>query len=440
MNTSSELCKKARKIIKTLQEKGFKAYFVGGCVRDTILGYNLKDIDIATSATPEEISALFPKTCHIGAAFGIINVIDENFSFEVATFRKESGYEDGRHPDSVIFAQTPEEDAKRRDFTINALYYDPVSKKYLDFNGGIRDLKNGIIKCIGNAEDRFTEDALRMLRAIRLASKFGFTIDNDIIVAIKKLSGRICLLSKERIRDELTKTFTGRFPDRAFQLLHDTGIMDIVLPEISAMKGIDQPEKYHPEGDVFEHTKLMLQKMAFPSEKLAWAIILHDVGKPITQSIDDQGKERFICHAEKGKDIARNIMERLKFSRQNIEDICYIVNNHMRFSVVDKMRPSKYKAIIAKNTFPTELELHRIDCTSSNGLLHNFVFLLDKIIEQHGETRLPPPLVTGKDLLNSGLVPGPKFGRILRKITELQNDKIINTRKEALEYIKQALK
>lgn len=435
-NYNFAIYRKAKKIVKKLHLHGFRAYFVGGCVRDSLLGYNLKDIDIATSATPKEISALFPKTYHIGAGFGIINVINENFSFEVATFRKESGYEDGRHPDSVIFAQTPEEDAKRRDFTINALYYDPVSEEYLDFTGGINDLKNGIIRCIGKAADRFAEDSLRMLRAIRFASRFGFEIDQDILSAIKKLSERICLLSKERIRDELTKTFIGPFPDRAFQLLYDTGIIKIVLPEIAAMKGISQPEKYHPEGDVFEHTKLMLQKMVLPSEELAWAIILHDVGKPTTKTIDKHGKEQFICHAEEGENIAKEILTRLKFSHQSTENICYAVTNHMRFSVVDEMRPSKYKNIIAKNTFPMELELHRIDCISSNGLLQNFVFLLDKIIEQQGQTKLPPPLLTGKDLLKIGLKPGPEFGRILKKISELQNDKIVNTKKEAFEYIK----
>jgi len=428
--------KKAKRIVKKLHSRGFRAYFVGGCVRDSLLGYSLKDIDIATSATPEEISALFPKTYHIGAAFGIINVIDENFSFEVATFRKESGYEDGRHPGSVIFAQTPEEDAKRRDFTINSLYYDPVSEEYLDFTGGIKDLKKGIIKCIGKAKDRFTEDSLRMLRAIRFASRFGFEINNDILNAIKKLSGRISLLSNERVRDELTKIFTGYSPNRAFQLLYDTEIMKIVLPEVAAMKGISQLEKYHPEGDVFEHTKLMLQRMVLPSEELAWAIVLHDVGKPVTKTIGKHGKEQFICHAEEGKNIAREILERLKFPHSSIENICYAVANHMRFAVVDEMRPSKYKSIIAKDTFPMELELHRIDCISSNGLLQNFVFLLDKIIEQQGQRKLPPSLLTGKDLLKLGLTPGPEFGRILKKIAELQNDKIINTKKEALEYVK----
>ena len=440
MNLSSELCKKAKNITEKLQKNGFKAYFVGGCVRDYILGYPLKDIDIATSATPKKISSLFAKTYHIGAAFGIINVIDEKFSFEIATFRKESGYEDGRHPNSVIFAQTPEEDAKRRDFTINALYYDPVSDEYLDFTGGIKDLKNGTLRCIGKTEDRFKEDSLRMLRAVRLGSRLRFEIDKEILSVIKKFSERIRLISKERIRDELTKTFTGLFPDKAFQLLYDTGIMEIVLPEISAMKGISQPKKYHPEGDVFEHTKLMLQRMAFPSEELVWAIILHDVGKPVTKSVDSGGNERFICHAEKGRDIAKDIMERLKFSRQSIENISYAVGNHMRFAVVDEMRPSKYKTIIAKNTFSMELELHRIDCISSNGLLQNFVFLLDKIIEQHGQTKLPPTLLTGKDLLKIGLLPGPQLGSILKKIIELQNDKIINTKEEAIEYIKQTLK
>lgn len=432
----SQLLHGALLIINEIRKKGFDAFFVGGCVRDSLLGRKVKDIDIVTSALPSDIQSMFPSTYNIGEAFGIVNVVESSINYEVATYRKETLYEDGRHPTSVEYARTPKEDALRRDFTINAIYYDPVDKKLLDFTGGVADLKKGIIRAIGKAEERFSEDYLRILRAVRFATRFGFTIDNELLLSARKLAHNTAKLSGERIRDELTKIFTGTNPDQALTLLDETGLLAVLLPEISAMKGIAQPEKYHPEGDVFEHTRLMLSNMPIPSEELAWAIILHDVGKPLTFSIGADGKEKFICHAEKGTLIAEQILQRLKFPTKFINNVCFAVKNHMRFASVTEMRPSKYKALIAEPTFPLELELHRIDCMSSNKFTGSFVFLLDKLIEQDGVRELPEPLIKGKNLIELGFIPGPQFSKILEKITELQNDKVINTRVDAIEYIK----
>lgn len=431
----SQLFNGALRILNTLKEKGFDAYFVGGCVRDAMLGQTIKDIDIVTSALPSDINSFFPNTYNIGEAFGIVNVVEEKINYEVATFRRETGYSDGRHPESISYAKTPQEDSQRRDFTINAIYYDPVKKNILDFTNGIPDLKKGIIRTIGPAEKRFNEDYLRMLRAIRFCVRLGFAIDEEIIAAIRKLSPKTALLSRERVRDELTKIFTGTCPDKALSLLDGTSLLAVVLPEISIMKGVAQPEQYHPEGDVFEHTKLMLSNMPLPSEELSWAVLLHDVGKPQTFSIGEDGRERFICHADHGTIIAERILKNLKFPSTFISNVCTAVKNHMRFASVCDMRPSKYKALIAEPTFPLELELHRIDCMSSNKFTDSFTFLLDKIIEQQGIMELPEPLIKGRDLIALGLVPGPEFGEILNKIAELQNDKIINTRDDALEYV-----
>lgn len=433
---NSELYNGALRILNILRHKGFETFFVGGCVRDALLGRQIKDIDIVTSALPSDIQSIFPKTYNIGEAFGIVNVVENFINYEVATFRKESGYTDGRHPESVVYARTPQEDSKRRDFTINALYYDPVANNTLDFADGISDLKKGTLRTISRAEDRFNEDYLRMLRAIRFGIRFDFSIENEIITAIKKLYSKTQLLSKERVRDELTKIFTGTCPEKALSLLDETGLLSVLLPDISAMKGVAQPEKYHPEGDVFEHTKLMLSNMPFPSDELAWAVLLHDVGKPQTFSIGDDGKEKFICHAEHGTTIAERILKNLRFPSDFIDNVCFAVKNHMRFASVCDMRPSKYKALIAEPTFPLELELHRIDCLSSNKFTDSFVFLLDKLIEQDGTRKLPEPLLKGRDLIALGFTPCPKFGEILKKITELQNDKVINTKENALEYIK----
>ncbi len=441
-----EIYNSALKIIKKLQDNGFTAYIVGGTVRDILLANSDKqitssnDIDIATSATPPQINNLFDKTYNIGASFGIVNVIENGIPFEVATFREETGYNDGRRPDIVKYTDSPEKDALRRDFTINALFYNPFNDEILDFVGGQEDLKKGILRTIGNAEERFSEDYLRILRAIRFGVRFGFKIDRQILSAIDKLSLNLSKLSNERIRDELNKIFTGPSPEKAFRLLSNTGILEVILPELQAMREVPQPKQYHPEGDVFEHTALMLKHMAIPSEELAWSILLHDVGKPITFSIDENNIERFVLHAEKGAELAEKILRRLRFSKSSITRISFAIKNHMRYANVTKMRSAKVKRLIAEPTFPLELELHRLDCLSSHRKMDNFVFLLDTVLEQRNETKLPPPILTGKDLIKLGIPQGQRLGKILSKLEELQIENILKTREDALNWLKANIK
>ncbi|HJO94114.1 MAG TPA: CCA tRNA nucleotidyltransferase [Victivallales bacterium] len=439
MPDNKTLYNTAFKIIQKLQNNGYETFIVGGSVRDKLLGYQVKDIDIVTSAQPHIINELFKKTYNIGAAFGIVNIIENKYSFEVATFRKESDYEDGRHPTKIEYTESPELDAMRRDFTINALYYDPINNKIIDFHNGIDDIKKGILRTIGPAEKRFKEDYLRILRAIRFSLRFDIKIDQEILEVIPNLANSLNKLSKERVRDELCKIFTGPAPDKAFQLLYDTGIMDAILPELSNLKGVTQPKAYHPEGDVFEHTKIMLSKMAMPSLELAWAILLHDIGKPDTLEIGSNGIERFYFHANHGKNIAKKILIKYKLPKKTIDRVSYAVKNHMRFGVVHEMRVSKYIALMAEPTFPLELELHRIDCLSSHMNVENFIFLIDKLIEQKGETKLPPPLITGNDLIKLGLKPGPIFNKLLNNIRVKQIEKSINTKKEAIRTVKELI-
>jgi len=426
----------AVEIVRKLQSKGFVAYFAGGVVRDMLVGKISDDIDIATSAKPEEVFALFPKCYEIGAAFGIINIIVEGMPYEVATFREERGYQDGRHPDEVKYTLNPETDALRRDFTVNGMFYDPVKNEIHDFVGGQQDLARGELRTIGNPVDRFSEDYLRILRAIRFAVRFGLRISDDMPPAMSRYSRELKKLSAERIRDELNKMLTGTEPERAFRLMDEYGILDEVLPEISGLKGVTQHNEYHPEGDVFEHTMLMLSHMAYPEEKLAWAILLHDIGKPSTKSMGQDGIEHFYTHEHKSAEMAEKVLKRLKFPSSDTEDIIKAVRDHMRFAHVREMRPAKWKRLMAESTFPLENELHRIDCVSSHGKTDCFVFLLDKMNEQANEIKLPPPLVTGNDLISLGMKPGPAFKDILGKICDLQLEGKLRTREEALALLK----
>lgn len=425
----------ALRIVKTLQEHGYSAYFAGGAVRDMLLEKTADDIDIATSAKPEEVIRLFPHSYKIGAAFGIINIIENGKSFEVATFRKERNYCDGRHPEEVYFSDNPETDAKRRDFTINGMFFDPVSEKLLDFVDGKKDLASGILRTIGNAEERFSEDYLRILRAVRFCTRFKLQFTEDIPPAIKKTKGNLQLLSAERIRDELNKMFTGPEPDRAIRLLFDLEVLKEILPEVADMHGITQPPEFHPEGDALTHTLLMFTHMTYPSVELAWAILLHDVGKPVTQTIGDDGIEHFYRHDQKSADIAEKILSRLRFPKKTIDAVVHAVRNHMRFAHVHEMRASKWKRIIAEATFPLELELHRIDCISSHRKLNNYILLLDRIYEQENSIQLPKPLITGKDLLELGFKPGPEIGKLLKQVADMQLEEKLKSKEDALDWI-----
>lgn len=433
---NSSICEIATKIVKKLHSAGHSAYFVGGAVRDMILGKPPKDIDIVSSATPSETADIFSDTLEVGAAFGVMLVREQGISFEVSTYREERNYMDGRRPEHVKYSKDPRIDVSRRDFTVNGLLCDPETGEVFDYVNGIKDLQRGVIRTIGEAETRFAEDYLRMLRAVRFATRLGFELETGTLHAIQKLAPETVKLSAERIQQELTLIFTGETPDMALDMLHDTGLLAALLPEVEAMRGVTQPPQYHPEGDVYEHTRLMLKAMALPNELLAWSVLLHDVAKPQTYFVDETGRERFFGHEHQGAEMARNIMTRLRFSNQAADRISRAVKNHMRFASVLQMRKDKVKRLIADDNFPLELELHRLDCMSSHALMDVFTFLLDKIIEQSGEVELPPPLITGKDLIDLGLKPSPKFKKILKKVSDLQLKNKLKTKEAAIGYVK----
>lgn len=393
---NSSICKIAAEIVKKLHSAGHSAYFVGGAVRDMFLGKPPKDIDIVSSATPVETAKIFPDTMEVGAAFGVMLVREQGVSFEVSTYREERNYMDGRRPEHVKYTNDPKIDVSRRDFTVNGLLCDPETGEVFDYVDGIKDLQQGVIRTIGKAETRFREDYLRMLRAVRFATRLGFELEVDTLRAIQKLAPKTVMLSAERIQQELTLIFTGETPDLALDMLHESGLLAALLPEIEALRGVTQPPQFHPEGDVYEHTRLMLKGMALPNELIAWSVLLHDVAKPSTYFVDETGRERFFGHEQRGAEMARDIMQRLRFSNQAVDRVSRAVKNHMRFASVLQMRKDKVKRLIADDNFPLELELHRLDCISSHALMDVFTFLLDKIVEQAGEVKLPPPLLTVK--------------------------------------------
>ena len=435
---SSSLCHTAVRIVRKLQDAGFEAYLVGGCVRDLVAGKRPKDFDITTSARPEEVMNLFEHSIPVGAAFGVVTVVEDNSNFEVATFREERDYMDGRRPETLRYSKTPEEDVSRRDFTINALLYDVKSKSIIDHTGGLADLRCGVIRTIGEARKRFSEDYLRMLRAVRFATRFNFKLDAEAAEAIRELAGKLTLLSPERVRDELTMMLTGVDPEAAFRQLSSCGILRIVLPEIEALHGVEQPKKFHPEGDVFEHTMLLLRHLAYPSEEAGWAALLHDVGKPACQTFDADGTPHFYGHDDRGSQLAEKILKRLKMTTALTAHVTAAVRNHMRFASVQKMRPAKWRRLLADPNFPLELELHRLDCSACHGFLDNYLWLLDRMAElQKNDTPvLPPPLLTGHDLIELGIQPGPSMGKLLTHLRDLQLEGEISSRSEAVEVLK----
>ena len=430
----------ALNIVKRLREAGFFACFVGGSVRDMLLGRPPKDIDIATSATPEQAAELFPHHHEVGMAFGVLVVIEDGVPFEVATLREEREYMDGRHPEIITYTDDPKLDAARRDFTINAMFYDPVSHEIIDYFGGREDLDAGILRCVGDPVLRFGEDYLRMLRAVRFAVRFGLRIDPAVRAAIEQLKQNVGKLSCERIRQEMTLMLTGPRPAEAIRELSELGLLAFLLPEVEAMRGVEQPPQYHPEGDVFVHTMLMLEHMALPSLELAWSVLLHDVGKPLTRTVGEDGVAHFYGHEHAGAEMAEVILKRLRFSTAQTETITQAVASHMRFISVPRMRRPKLLRLMADPNFAMELELHRLDCLSSNMLMENFVFLLDEIAAKCGQVELPPPLLTGRDLIELGMKPGPAFGRILKKVEDLQLEGKISSREEALAAIRRTTK
>ncbi len=430
------------RVIDGLQAAGHTACRVGGCVRDRLLGRPVTDVDVATSATPEQVQALFPDTYAVGAAFGVVIVHLEAegvaaVDVEVATFRSESGYVDGRHPGQVCFS-SPREDASRRDFTVNALFYDPSAERVYDFTGGLSDLRASVVRAIGDPAARFSEDALRLLRAVRFTAGLGFALDPATAAAIPPLAERLRLISAERIFAELTRMLLGRNPDTAFRLLEGLGLLRVCLPEISAMRGVAQPAQYHPEGDVWEHTLKLLGLMEGPTETLAWAALLHDVGKPPTFEFRD-GRERFPCHAPVGAELARGILERFHASRALCDAVAEVVGAHMMIGDVTEMRPSKIRRILARPTFAEDLELHRLDCLASHADLANYDRLVAEREKLANEPPIPPPLLSGRDLLDLGLAPGPRVGALLREAQEIQLNGELRTPQEALEWARRRL-
>lgn len=425
-----------REIIRTLHDAGFTAYLVGGAVRDLLLGKTAKDYDVATSATPDEILKLFDHAVPLGASFGVITVIIDTIPYEIATFREEREYSDGRHPEEVLYSDDPATDAARRDFTINALFFDPERNVILDSVNGVHDLKKGILRTVGDPERRFREDHLRMMRAVRFAARLGCEPECETERAISLLAPLVRSVSAERIRDELEKMLLHPSREKAFRMMARTGLLKEVLPEIDIMQGVTQPEAFHPEGDVFEHTMLMLSHIAVPGPEIVWSVLLHDVGKPCTRTIKD-GIPHFYGHEAVGADMAENILKRLRLPNNMIESVVQAVRNHMRFAHIDKMRPAKWKRIAADKNFPVELELHRIDCISCHAFLDNYVLMLDRLRQLEHEaknTALPPPLVNGSDLIGIGMKPGPAMGILLQEIMDLQLENELKTKEDALQF------
>jgi poly(A) polymerase len=427
----------ANSICEMLQRNKHQALLVGGCVRDLLLGREPADYDVATDATPVEVAGLFPESVAVGAQFGVILIPKNSLKVEVATFRSDIGYSDGRHPDRVVYSKTPREDVQRRDFTINGLLMRYDNGEVLDFVGGQKDLSAGVIRAIGDPELRFAEDKLRMMRAVRFAARFGFEIEAATFRAIQRHVTEIQQVSPERLREELTKMLTEGAARRAFELLDETWLLGQVLPEIAALKGVEQPPEFHPEGDVWIHTRLMLEQLAKgASSTLAWGVLLHDVGKPPTfQSAEETGDRiRFNHHVEVGVKMAEAICRRLRFSNEEAEQITALVGNHMRFGAVEAMKKATLKRFVRLPCFDQHLELHRLDCLSSHRHLDSYEFVQRFLDQTPPEQVRPERLLTGDDLLAMGLPPGPDFARILRGIEDAQLEGQLSTKEEAKEY------
>jgi len=430
----------ASRVVRTLQEAGHTAYFAGGCVRDQLLGIEAKDFDIATSATPDEVQATLPRVTDLqGKSFGVVRAMEGEHVFEVATFRRESGYSDGRRPDAVEFTNA-EEDARRRDFTVNGLFFDPVADKLIDFVGGQEDLLECRLRAIGEPRERFAEDKLRLLRAVRFTANLHlgrgkFEMEPATWQALKEMAPDICQVSVERIRDELDKIWTGPAPGRGMDLLDQCGLLGqpCVLPEVAAFHGVEQPPEFHPEGDVWEHVHMMMGMLKNAPLVLSLGVLFHDVAKPATQTFDeDTGRIRFNGHETVGAEMAGEIMRRLRYSNDTIEQVCTLVRYHMQFKDVLRMKIITLKRMLARETIDLELELHRIDCTCSHGDVENYHFLINKRDELEEDEIKPAKLINGNDLIKMGIPPGKEIGRILERIYEAQLEGLIETHEQAM--------
>ena len=422
-------------IVRRLRQAGHEAFWVGGCVRDLLRGVSPKDFDIVTSARPEEVQALFPRTAPVGARFGVVIVIENGRPYEVATFRTEADYEDGRHPSRVAFA-TAEEDVRRRDFTVNGLLMDPETGRIIDYVEGRRDIERRLIRTIGKPDARFVEDRLRMLRAVRFAAALDYAIDAETYEAIRKQASAIRGISAERIREELSRVLTSGGARRGMELLAESGLIAEILPEVSALRGVDQPPAFHPEGDVWEHTLRMLALLPDGADvRLAWAVLLHDVGKAETR-FEDAAGVHFYGHSRRGEEIAAAILTRLRFSGDETSTVLALIGQHMLFMNVREMRPNRLKRFLRMPDFPLHLELHRLDCLGSHGFLDNYEFCREKLTEYSAEELRPAPLLAGRDLIGMGYTPGPVFKEILHAVEDAQLGGEIATPEEARSLVR----
>jgi poly(A) polymerase len=422
-------------LARRLKAAGHEAFFAGGCVRDRLLEHPPEDYDIATSALPAEVLKIFPGSNEVGAHFGVVIAKHGGHHVEIATFRTDGSYRDGRRPESVTFS-TPQEDARRRDFTINGLFEVPETGEVIDFVGGLPDLKAGVIRAIGDPKARFTEDGLRLLRAVRFAARMGFTIEPETDAALRDRASLLDRISPERIRDEFSKILTSPRRRAGVEHLVDTDLIRHFMPEVLPLVGCEQPPEWHPEGDVYTHTLIMLGMLAPDAPlDLCLAVLLHDIAKPPCRTVDETGRIRFNGHDAMGAQIAETILRRLRYPNSVIDAVVPMVARHMQFMNVQKMRVAKLKRFMAEPTFDREMELHRVDCASSNGFTDNYEFLQAKEAEFAAEPLIPPPLVTGRDLIKLGLQPGPRFREILEAIQTEQLEGRILTRESALECL-----
>lgn len=426
-------------VVETLRRNGYTAYFAGGFARDILVGRTLHDIDIATNAHPEVVTAIFPDSRGFGKSFGVIQVENDSCMFEVATFRRDREYRDGRRPEGVVFT-TAAEDAQRRDFTVNGMFYDPVDGVIIDYVRGHEDITARVIRAIGSPTQRFREDYLRMMRAVRFASVLNFAIDTETFSAIAENAHHLSSISAERLREELIRMLMeSEKPGDALDLLRDSGILAVILPEVRDLAGVEQPPEFHPEGDVYQHVRLMLNNMRDRSPKLIWAILLHDIAKPATFAVGNSrdGKPRiqFHGHAERGAEMAEGIMRRFRCSNEEIADVHIAILNHMKFASVPGMKDSTLRRWVGSETFPLELELHRIDCLSCHGKLDHFEFMREYMRRLSAEPVLPPAIVRGKDLIGMGIVPGPEMGSLLKLAYDAQLEGAFDDLEGGLQWV-----
>lgn len=428
----------AEAIIRRLKQAGFESYFVGGCVRDFVRGVIPGDYDIVTSALPDQVEVLFEHTVAVGAKFGVMVVIQDGHSYEVATFRSDDAYEDGRRPTRVHFSSA-REDVLRRDFTINGLLMDPETNQIIDYIGGLADIDRKVIRTIGDPGVRFNEDYLRMLRAIRFTANLGFAIDPATRNAIQVHALNIKGISAERIAEELNKMLTRGGAHPGFELMVETGILQQILPEVDRMRGVGQPPRFHPEGDVWQHTMIMLDLLTGETSSsidpsLAWGALLHDVGKPVSRTEDEAGVH-FYGHVQLGETIAEDILQRLRFSRAQRETVISLIHHHMVFMNVQKMRPARLKRFLRMPNFHLHLQLHRLDCLASHGMLDHYDFCRRQLQNLERKELHPPRLLTGDDLLTMGFAPGKLIGEILRALEEEQLENRVHSQEEALAFV-----